>query len=196
MNLVAITGGIGSGKTHLAKLFQNLGVPVFFADDQAKALMQNSASLRAKIIDVFGKMSYKNDELNRPYLANLVFNDKTKLAKLNEIVHPAVKAHFKNWLLKQKSDYIIYENAILFETNSAVDFDYIICVTADLETRINRIIKRDGSTRQQALSRIENQMDDNERIKKSDLVVYNNSDENLNKEVLKIHQNLLKLFAK
>ena len=196
MNLVAITGGIGSGKTHFAKLFQNLGIPVFFADDQAKALMQNATLLKAKIIDVFGEMSYKNGELNRPYLANLVFNDKTNLTKLNKIVHPAVKAHFKNWLLMQKSDYIIYENAILFETNTAADFDFIICVTADLETRINRIIKRDGSTRQQALSRIENQIDDNERIKKSDLVVYNNSDENLNKEVLKIHQSLLKLFAK
>lgn len=196
MILVGLTGGIGSGKTTVAKLFLNLGIPVFFADEEAKWLMQNSLSLKAEIINAFGEMSYLNGSLNRTYLAHIVFNDKTRLNELNQIVHPVVKAHFKTWLLKQKSDYIIYENAIIFEGNSASDFDLIICVTDELESRIDRVVKRDHTTRQQVIKRIENQMDDAQKIKKSDFVVKNDSKINLKKAVLKIHNEILRHFIK
>lgn len=192
MILVGLTGGIGSGKTTIAKLFLNLGIPVFFADEEAKWLMQNSLSLKAKIIETFGEMSYVNNNLNRAHLANIVFNDKIKLNELNQIVHPEVKAHFKTWLLKQKSDYIIYENAILFESDSASDFDLIICVIDKLESRIDRVVKRDHTTRQQVIKRIENQMDDIEKVKKSNFVIKNDSESNLKTEVLKIHNEILR----
>lgn len=196
MILVGLTGGIGSGKTTVAKLFLNLGIPVFFADEEAKWLMQNSISLKAKIINAFGEESYLNNSLNRTYLANIVFNDKIKLNDLNQIVHPEVKIHFKAWLLKQKSDYIIYENAILFESNSASDFDLIICVIDELKSRIDRVVKRDHTTRQQVIKRIENQMDDVEKIKKSDFVIKNDSEINLKTAVLKIHNEILRHFLK
>lgn len=195
MILVGLTGGIGSGKTTVAKHFLKLGIPVFFADDEAKWLMQNSDLLKSKIIETFGESTYLKGKLNKPYLANLVFNDKLNLEKLNNIVHPAVKVHFKDWLSKQKSDYIIYENAILFETNSASDFDFIICVTADLETRINRIIIRDHTTKAHVLKRIENQFPENIKIKHSDVVIINNINANLKDEVLQIHHQIISKFS-
>lgn len=192
MKLVALTGGIGSGKTTVAKLFIRLGIPVFFADDVAKNLMQNNKDLKNKIIYAFGKKSYINDKLNRSFLAGVVFKNKEQLQKLNRIVHPAVKANFKDWLTKQNSPYVLYENAILFETNSEQSFDLIICVTADINIRINRIIKRDKVTKNQVLDRIKNQWPDENKIKLSDITIANNGQLNLRQEVIKIHKYILK----
>ncbi len=194
MKIVGLTGGIGSGKTTVAKLFGKLGVPIFFADEVAKNLMQNDKYLKDNIIKEFGSKSYINDKLNRDYLAAKVFKNKKHLQKLNNLVHPVVKANFKIWLTKQNATYVLYENAILFETKSKSFFDTIICVTAKIDTRIKRIMKRDNITKNQVIDRINNQWPDENKIELSDIIIYNDCKNNLEKEVLKIHKYFLKKF--
>ena len=193
MIIVGLTGGIGSGKSTVAKIFLELGIPVFFADDEAKNLMQNSEVLRSKISAVFGHRVYLNNILNKTYLTDLIFRDKTSLKRLNELVHPEVEKCFKNWISSQEAAYVVYENAILFETNSASQFNFIITVTANKETRINRIIKRDGVARQKVLDRINNQWEDKEQIKFSDAVIINEGDTDIMAEVEKLHRRILLL---
>ncbi len=130
MIVIGLTGGIGSGKTTVANYFIELGVPIYFADDEAKKLMNTSKKIKKQLITEFGKEVYKNGILNRAYLAYIVFNDKNKLNSINGIVHPEIAKHFSKWLKKQKSVYIIQENAILFENNTASKFDFIITVKA------------------------------------------------------------------
>ncbi|MCF6213108.1 MAG: dephospho-CoA kinase [Flavobacteriaceae bacterium] len=194
MTIVGLTGGIGSGKTTVAKLFEGLGIPVFFADDEAKNLMQVSEVLKSKICATFGDKAYLNNTLNRAYLADLVFTDKANLKRLNELVHPEVKRQFKKWVAQQNTPYVIYENAILFETHSASQFDFIITVSANIETRINRIIKRDSTTRQRVINRMSNQWEEKEKIKLSDAVIVNDAAANLSLEVEKLHKKILLRF--
>ena len=118
MKKVAVTGGIGTGKTTVSNLFEKIGIPVFNSDEIAKELMHNDKQLKSDIIKAFGNESYINNELNRAYLSDIVFNDETLLNKINSIVHPQVAKEFNQWLLNQKSKYIIYESAIIFENNS------------------------------------------------------------------------------
>ncbi|NQW36255.1 MAG: dephospho-CoA kinase [Flavobacteriales bacterium] len=193
MIIVGLTGGIGSGKTTVAKLFESLGIPVFYADDEAKKLMQTSEILKSKISATFGDKAYLNNTLNRAYLADLVFTDKANLNRLNALVHPEVKRHFINWVSQQSTPYVIYENAILFETNSASQFDFIITVTANIETRIDRIINRDNVARQMVLDRINNQWKDEDKIKLSDAVIVNENTVNLNIVVKNLHKKILSL---
>lgn len=186
MIIIGLTGGIGSGKTTVAKLFLERGIPVYFADDEAKKLMQTSESLKSKIRATFGDKSYLNNTLNRSYLAKLVFTDKRNLERLNKLVHPAVKKHFSKWVTQQNSEYIIYENAILFESNSDKECDYIITVTADEETRIKRVIKRDDASRQDVIYRINNQLKVAEKIVLSDAVIQNDNLQDLKPQINKI----------
>ncbi len=170
---IGLTGGIGSGKTTIANYFQSKGIPIYIADDEARKIMQSDVVIQA-IKKTFGEAIFDNNILVRPKLAEIVFNDSEKLKQLNAIIHPAVKEHFKHWLAEKKDfPYIIYEAAILFESGSYKNFDLIISVTAPLDIRIQRIIKRDKTSREHILKRIQAQWTDEQRISKSDFVIEN-----------------------
>lgn len=191
MKIVGLTGGIGSGKTTVANLFIELGVPVYFADFHAKRLMTSSPTVRKKLLAEFGNETFVNGQLNRAYLANIIFNNKKKLHAINKIVHPSVKNSFKRWVGKQHSKYVIQENAILFENGTFKNFDILITVTAPVEERIKRVIKRDNATRKEVISRINNQLSEEEKVKKSHFVIVNNNLKKTATQVLKIHNELL-----
>lgn len=191
MKIVGLTGGIGSGKTTIAKMFEELGVPVYYADIEAKKLMQNSVSLRKKIIALFGEEAYSNNGLNRTYIAKIVFNDRKKLEQLNALVHPEVENHFKKWLGLQNATYVVQENALIFENNKQGYFDSIIAVTAPFEKRIERVMKRDNVTKQQVLDRITNQIDDDHRVKHAAFVINNTDLSESKDQVSQIHRRLL-----
>ncbi|MDY7395533.1 dephospho-CoA kinase [Aureibaculum sp. 2210JD6-5] len=190
---VGLTGGIGSGKTTVAKFFRELGIPVYVADVEARKLMDTSKSIQKKLIEAFGAVAYINGELNRQYLAHLVFNDKEKLKIINSIIHPKVSKHFSKWLKLQHAPYSIQENAIIFENNKADEFDYIISVTAPLDVRINRVITRDNTSKEQVLARINNQWDEEKKNKLADFVIENIDLSETKKQVKSIHQKLLKI---
>jgi dephospho-CoA kinase len=171
--LIGLTGGIGSGKTTIANFFAEFGVPVYVADNEAKKLMDSDVIQKA-VFDIFGPSVFQNNIIVRAKLAEIVFNDQKKLEKLNQIVHPAVRAHFKNWVQAHfHQEILLYESAILFESGQYKDFDYIISVTAPLESRIARVLERDNTSREAVLSRINAQWFDAERIAKSDFVIDN-----------------------
>ncbi len=170
--VIGLTGGIGSGKTTVANQFKALGVPVYIADDEAKQIME-SPEIISSIVEHFGTAILSDQKPDRKKLAQLVFNNSEMLEKLNDIIHPAVRQHFSEWLLRQDYPIVIREAAILFESGSYKDCDAIITVTAPLEIRIERVISRDGSTREQVLKRIQNQWSDEMRIAKSDFVIEN-----------------------
>ncbi|MGE8342190.1 MAG: dephospho-CoA kinase [Flavobacterium sp.] len=184
--VIGLTGGIGSGKTTVANYFQEMGVPVYIADDGAKRVMQ-SKNILVEVKSAFGGNIFDNDILNRAKLAQIVFNDKEQLAKLNAIVHPAVKLDFDDWVKEHtNNDYVMYEAAILFESGRYKDCDVIITVTAPEEVRIDRVIKRDKTTREEVLSRMKMQWNDEKRISKSNFVINNNNLKNAKEEVVKI----------
>lgn len=194
--LVGLTGGIGSGKTTVAKYFEELGVPVYIADSEAKALMNRSKVIRRKLIALFGNEAYVENTLNRPFIAQQIFNDKKLLNAMNAIVHPKVASHFKRWVNKQDSPYVISEAAILFENGSYKKYDFIITVTAPENIRLQRVIKRDNSNKQKVEAIMANQWSDQEKIKRSDFVIENIDLEQTKIQVRKIHKKILKLTSK
>ena len=184
--VIGLTGGIGSGKTTIAKYFAEMGVPVYIADDEAKKVMQ-SANIIKQIQTAFGDSIFENEILNRAKLAEIVFNDADQLAKLNAIVHPAVKKDFELWLSKNENcSYVVYEAAILFESGRYKECDVIITVTAPEEVRIERVVKRDNTTREQVLSRMKMQWNDEKRISLSNFVINNSNLKIAKEEVVKI----------
>lgn len=189
--VVGITGGIGSGKTTVSKYFEALSIPVYYADKEAKDLMNRSKVIKRKLTEYFGDNAYKKDVLNKDYLRKAIFNDKTLLAKMNAIVHPKVAAHFKNWLNKQSAPYILKEAAIIFENNLIDQYNFIITVVADKDKRIKRVIKRDGKTKADVLAIINNQLPDSEKIERSDYVIYNNDLKTVQQQVDDIHQSII-----
>ncbi len=193
MKIIGLTGGIGAGKSTVASFFKELGVPVYTSDIEAKRLMNSSTKIKRALIKEFGEKAYRENTLNRAFLASVVFNDQKKLAAINAIVHPSVSNSFKRWVTKQKTPYVIQENAILFESNTADKYDYIITVTAPLEERIIRVIKRDSTTRAHVLARIDNQISDNDKIRNAHFVIHAIDKVSTKKEVLRIHQRLLEL---
>ncbi|MEM5566437.1 dephospho-CoA kinase [Psychroserpens sp. AS72] len=196
MIVVGLTGGIGSGKTTVANFFKELGVPVYIADDEAKQLMVKSKVIRRKLIALFGDDAYIGKELNKPVIASKIFSDKAYLQQMNAIVHPKVASHFKRWLKKQDSPYVIKEAAIIFEHNNEALYDVIIAVTANLDERINRVIKRDNSSKSKIKAIIKNQMSDEDKIKKSHFVIYNDNLEDTKNQVKKTHLSILKHIKK
>lgn len=183
---IGLTGGIGSGKTTIANYFSSLGIPVYIADLEARKIMQSPEVVEA-LKNTFGNSIFQDTTLLREKLAEIVFNDPEKLKQLNAIVHPAVKKHYKEWLTAHQSfPFIIYESAILFETGNYADFDRIITVTAPLESRIQRVVERDGTSREQVLKRINTQWTDEQRIAKSDYVIENSTIGGAKKEMEKI----------
>ena len=177
--IVGITGGIGSGKSYVAECFLSYENTAYYhADEEAKKLMNESQEIKEKIILEFGSEAYKNEELNRPYIASQVFNNPERLQKLNSIVHPAVKNHFQDFVAqKDASTIIIYENAILFEAKSDQQCDIVITVTAPLEDRIARVMSRDGVTREEVMKRVNNQWSDTRKKLLSNYIILNISKE-------------------
>jgi len=194
--IVGLTGGIGSGKTTVAKLFYKLGVPIYVSDSEAKKLMVTHAKLIAKIKKLLGDNAYVNNTLNRSYISNLVFNNKKLLAQLNAIVHPVVAQDFLKWYAQQNSPYVIKESAILFESGGHKHCDVVITVTAPLQERINRVVLRDGVSEKQVQNRIKNQLSDAEKIKQSDFVIENLNLKTTQKVVSNLHQQLLEKARK
>ncbi|MDP5061652.1 MAG: dephospho-CoA kinase [Maribacter sp.] len=191
MMIVGLTGGIGSGKSTVAAMFKELDVPVYNSDDRAKYLMNTSIYIKEKLIALLGDEAYENGQLNRPYIAKEVFNDSELLANLNGIVHPVVRQDFLAWVKEQDSCYVIQETALLFENNSQNLYDRIIVVTAPKELRISRVLDRDNSTREQVLARINNQLDDEIKIKSSNFVIENIDLERTSSIVLQVHASIL-----
>ena len=192
MKVVGITGGIGSGKTTVCHIFKQLGIPVFYADDEAKKLYDDK-KIVSKVVKLFGKIIlYSNRKVDKKKLAEIVFNNSSSLAKLNAIIHPEVKRKFESWKRKQSGvKYIIKEAAIMIESGSHRDVNFLVSVTSDKELRINRIINRDKIKKSEINKRIGEQISDKERIKYSDAIIINDGSHSLIEQVLKIHQQLL-----
>lgn len=188
---LGVTGGIGSGKTTVCRIFNVLGIPVFDADKVAKQIMDTDKSMMLRLNSIAGKDLYSSGALNRTELAKLIFNDTSLLAKVNALVHPAIYDHFKRWAKDQTAPYVILEAAILFESGGAKQLDRILSVVAPVEDRITRVIKRNSLSKEQVLDRIRNQMDDESRIKLSDYVINNAENEMIIPSVMKIHTEIL-----
>jgi dephospho-CoA kinase len=194
MMIVGLTGGIGSGKTTVAKFFSEFkNISIYTADLEAKKLMNSSKIIKDNLIKEFGELAFVNQKLNRKYIAEIVFKDKEKLANLNAIVHPEVKINFQEFVKNNsKKDYIIYENAILFESKSNLICDIIITVFADINTKILRVIDRDSSTKKEVLNRMKNQWQEDKIILQSNYIIYNELLDETKWQVNKIHNILTK----
>lgn len=192
---VGITGNIGSGKTTVSKIFEVLGIPVFYADDAAKNVMVNDPVLIDAIKGTFGKISYFDDgTLNRKHIAAIVFNNEAELDKLNAIVHPATFRAFDNWLPKhQNAPYILKEAALLFESNSYKMCDKTIMVAAPLEMRIKRVMLRDGLPEEEILKREARQFTEEKKLKLADYSINNNEKELVIPQVLRLHELFLSM---
>ncbi len=189
MKIVGLTGGIGSGKTTVANMFAKFdNVAIYIADKEAKLLMQTSLFIKEKIIEEFGYESFVENQLNRKFIADLVFKNKEKLKKLNAIVHPEVRKHFQEFI-KNNADksYIIYEAAILFESKSDALCDVIITVYVDESIKINRVLKRDNTSKEEVLSRIKNQLSDTHKKLQSNYIIYNKDLNETASQVQEIH---------
>lgn len=184
--IIGLTGGIGSGKTTLVNYMESLGIPVFIADEEAKKAMQSPHVLE-EVKTNFGTAIFENGHLNRQQLASIVFSNPDKLKELNSIIHPEVKRLFRIWLEQHNTvPFVVYEAAILFESGSYQNCDYIITVTAPLEDRITRVMQRDNCSREQVLQRINAQWTDEERTAKSNFVIDNTTAQSAKNEIDKI----------
>ncbi|HEY5367802.1 MAG TPA: dephospho-CoA kinase [Hanamia sp.] len=189
---IGITGGIGSGKSTAAGIFGVLGIPVYSSDDASKRLMVEDENLKENIIKYFGESSYENGSLNRKYLAGQVFNDPKKIALLNSLVHPATIYDARKWMEKQKSAYVIKEAALIFESGSNKNLDYVIGVKSPKELRIERATKRDNVTRKEVEARMKLQMDEDEKMKRCDFVIVNDEQQMLIPQVISLHEKFMK----
>jgi len=195
-----ITGGIGSGKTTVCKMFEKLGIPVYYADDQAKYLMQHEHFLIDQLKKNFGEDVYVNGKLDRKLLAGKVFNDPARLALLNSLVHPAVFRDTERWMEEQKEKkvpYVLKEAALLVETGSYKALDKLIVVTAPLDTRVQRVSERDKTNEEEIMARVKNQLPEEEKVKLADFVITNTGSlEELEQQVLKIHEQMIEENSK
>jgi dephospho-CoA kinase len=188
---IGLTGGIGSGKTTVAQIFEVLAIPVYYADQAARDLMNQDPELKKKIISTFGAAAYKEDELDRSFLGGLVFADTEKLALLNSFVHPVTLRHATDWMQNQTTPYAIKEAALIFEAGLEKFFDYIIGVTAPESLRMERVMKRDQATAENVLLRMQQQMDEKEKISRCNFVIINDGKQAVLPQVLHIHETLL-----
>ncbi len=188
---LGITGGIGSGKTSVCRVFSVLGIPVFSADPEARRIMNNHPDIIEGINRIAGKNMYAEGRLNSNELASLIFNNEELLGKVNGLVHPLVFRYFLEWTDNQNSPYVIMEAAILFESGAASLVDRVAVVVAPVEERILRVTMRNNLTREQVMERIKNQMDDETRIKMADYIINNSEDEMIIPAVLRIHDDIL-----
>lgn len=196
MMIVGLTGGIGSGKSTVAKMFVELGIPVYDSDMEAKELMVASSKVKTAITELLGEEAYDIHGLNRSYIADKVFKDPELLEKLNAIVHPAVRKHFLDWVHKQESPYVIQETALIFENNAQDKYDYTILVTAPIRTRIQRVVDRDNVEEQAVIDRMNNQMDDKQKVDLADFSLKNLELDKTKRKVKELHLKLLALSSK
>jgi dephospho-CoA kinase len=188
---LGVTGGIGSGKTSVCRVFDVLRVPVFSADRDATETMEKDKTIIGKLNSIAGKDLYVTGSLDRMELARIIFNDRILLEKVNLLVHPAVFDHFRNWALGQIAPYVIMEAAILFESRGSKFVDRVATVVAPVEQRIERVIQRNKLSREQVMERMKNQMDDETRIKLSNYVINNSENDMIISAILEIHKDIL-----
>lgn len=187
MKIIGLTGGIGSGKSTVARIFENAGVPVFYADLSGRNVLELDQIVREEVTSLFGAEAYdKNGKANRARIASIVFNDSEKLLLLNQIIHPAVSRDFNVWSTKQNAPFVIREAAILFESGTDKDCDKVICVVAQDHIRINRVMSRDKVSKEEVMSRMTKQMSQTEKAENSDFIIYNNGEEAVIPQVMRI----------
>lgn len=190
---IGITGGIGSGKSTVSRIFQVLGVPVYNADNAAKRLMNEDVTLQQELISHFGPETYRKGHLDRAWLASIVFNNKEKLELLNSLVHPATIRDGEEWTLRQTAPYTIKEAALLFESGSYQYLDYVIGVSAPLPLRIHRTMQRDHITREEVQSRMDRQIQESIKMRLCDFVIVNDEQQAVIPQVLALHKRLLEM---
>lgn len=191
---IGITGGIGSGKTIVSRIFNLLGAPLYNADERAKWILIHNSAVKKGVLEIFGNEAFKNNELDRPFISKKIFNDKALLEKLNALVHPQVGLDFKEWLSgKEQYTYVLKEAALLFEAGSYKELDKIITVFTPLELRIKRILSRDPHRDQEGIQKIiKEQMDEEEKMTRADFIIYNDEKHMLIPQVLKLHEEFSK----
>ena len=193
---IGLTGGMGSGKTTVSQIFSVLGIPVLYADDVAKKIMNEDDGLKQRVIHLFGENAYQNNTLNRKFIADIVFNDQFKLEQLNALVHPVTIAAAEKWMNQQTSAYVLKEAALMFESAAAANLDYIIGVYAPQHLRVQRVMHRDNANREDVLARINNQVDETIKMKLCDFIIVNDEQQAVLPQVLLLHEKLLKLSDK
>jgi dephospho-CoA kinase len=187
---IGLTGGIGSGKSTVAAVFEILGIAVYYADQAAKQIMNEDDALKQEIIREFGEGSYVDGRLDRQYISSRVFNDPRKLASLNALVHPATIRNAENWMKKQSGPYAIKESALIFESGAQENLDYVIGVYAPERLRVQRVMKRDKSAEDEVIDRMRNQMDEKKKMSLCDFVIRNDEQQLVIPQVLKLHEQL------
>lgn len=190
---IGLTGGIGSGKSTAAQIFEVLGIPVYYADVEAKRLINEDEQSRSEIIKIFGEQAYLNNSLDRKYIASIVFSDPSKLELLNSIVHPVTKRDSESWMLLQTTPYAIHEAALIFEAKVNERLDYVIGVSSPKELRIQRAMKRDNVDHEEVIKRMTRQMNEEIKMSKCDFVLINDEQQLLIPQVLGLHQKLIDL---
>ncbi|NVK04904.1 MAG: dephospho-CoA kinase [Flavobacteriia bacterium] len=188
---VGLTGGIGSGKSTVAQIFEAFGIPCYYADDRAKELMRSDENLKSDLIEEFGADVYQDGSLNRSLLAKIIFEDDSARERINGLVHPAVGRDYEEWQANQNSAYVLKEAAILFETGGYKASDYNILVTAPEELRLRRVMERDGAKKEEVLARMRAQWSDEKKSKLADFIILNDEDHSLITQVKEIHEALL-----
>lgn len=174
--IIGLTGGIGSGKTSVAKILEENGFPVYYSDEGAKNIVNRDPALKEKIIELLGNEAYLNGSYNRKYVAEKVFNNSELLEQLNHLIHPSVRIDFENWVRTQESEFVFKETALLFELHLNRDCYKTVLVTADDNLRIKRTMDRDGKTYREIEAIIQKQMPEKEKVKLADYIIYNNAD--------------------
>jgi dephospho-CoA kinase len=190
---IGLTGGIGSGKSTIARIFEVLGIPVYYADQEAKRIMNEDEQLRRQIIQHFGEKAYRQTGLDNKYLAGIVFNNREKLDLLNSLVHPATIGDAERWMQQQKTPYAIKEAALIFETSSQEHLDYVIGVSAPEPLRIHRAMQRDNITREAVLARMQKQIQEVIKMRLCDFIIYNDEQQLVIPQVLALHQEITAL---
>jgi dephospho-CoA kinase len=191
---LGITGGIGSGKTSVCRVFDVLGIPVFSADREASEIMETESEIKSQLNSITGKDLYRGGSLDRMLLADIIFNDDAALEKVNSLIHPKVSDNFMRWAIVQESQYVIMEAAILFESGASAFVDRIATVVAPVNERVDRVIQRNMLTKEQVMVRIKKQMDDETRMKLSDYIIYNSENDMIIPAILKIHDDILTII--
>ncbi len=192
---IGLTGGIGSGKSTVAAIFEKLGIPVYYADLEARRLMNEDAGLRLSIISLFGREAYNGGVLNRKYISSVVFDNKQKLASLNALVHPVTIRNSEEWIGAQSSPYIVREAALIFESGVNKSLDHVIGVSAPEELRVRRVMARDVTNPEAVRSRIRNQMDEAEKMRLCDFVIVNDETRLVLPQVLVLHEKFIAISS-
>lgn len=191
MLTLGITGGIGSGKSIISQLLRLMGVPVYISDEESKKLLATSPVLKEKLTQSFGEEIYKGGVLNKALFASYIFNDKEKLKLANSIIHPEVRNYFFKWLEQYKDCPVVAnEAAILYESGLNLLLDKVVMIYAPVDVRVERVVRREGISRDKVMERINNQLSDEEKLHKADFVIYNDGSQSLILQTLNLLEKL------